>query len=179
MDINQKDGYGTKQPRGGATTLLDLVNRDIQDNTLFPLDTSVTKFTRDETLRTVPMSSVMREFTFKGPASLGQTFMFELGDMNYSNNMRNLPEDERQKIDLVLVDGRFRVACSLKCFAIIKPDCLIAFDDFLKRPQYHIVLDYYNIVEKTKDNSMVILQKKGDVSYIAEDIIKKYELIAD
>lgn len=99
--------------------------------------------------------------------------------INYSNNMRNLPEDEQQKIDLVLVDGRFRVACCLKCFAIIKPDCLIAFDDFLNRPQYHIVLDYYNIVEKTKDNRMVILQKKGDVSYIEEDIIKKYELIAD
>ena len=79
MDINQKDGYGTKQPRGGATTLLDLVSRDIQDNTLFPLNASVTRFTRDETLRTVPMSSIMREFTFKGPAVLGHTFIFELG----------------------------------------------------------------------------------------------------
>lgn len=82
MDINQKDGYGTKQPRGGSTTLLDLVSRDIQDNTLFPLDASLTKFLRDETLRTVPMSTLMREFTFKGPASLGQTFIFELGDIN-------------------------------------------------------------------------------------------------
>jgi hypothetical protein len=36
-------------------------------------------------------------------------------------------------------------------------DCVIAFDDFLNRPYYHIVLDYYDIIEKTKDNSMVIL----------------------
>lgn len=79
MDINEKNGYGTKLPLGGATTLLDLVSRDIQDNTLFPLNASVTRFTRDETLRTVPMSSIMREFTFKGPAVLGQTFIFELG----------------------------------------------------------------------------------------------------
>ena len=28
------------------------------------------------------MAPVMREFTFKGPATLGQTFTFELGDMN-------------------------------------------------------------------------------------------------
>ena len=82
MDINQKDGYGTKQPRGSATTLLDLVSRDIQDNTLFPLNATVTRFTRDDTLRTIPMAPVMREFTFKGPATLGQSFTFELGDMN-------------------------------------------------------------------------------------------------
>ena len=82
MDINQKDGYGTKQPKGSATTLLDLVSRDIQDNILFPLNATVTRFTRDEGLRTIPMSSVMREFTFKGPSTLGQTFIFELGDIN-------------------------------------------------------------------------------------------------
>lgn len=82
MDLNQKNGYGTKQPRGPATTLLDLVSRDIQDNTLFPLDALVTKFTRDEGLRTVPLSTVMREFTFKGPATFGQTFTFEMGDTN-------------------------------------------------------------------------------------------------
>jgi hypothetical protein len=82
MDINQKDGYGTKEPRGSATTLLDLVSRDIQDNTLFPLNATVTRFTRDDTLRTIPMAPVMREFTFKGPATLGQSFIFELGDMN-------------------------------------------------------------------------------------------------
>jgi hypothetical protein len=82
MDINLKDGYGTQIPRGSATTLLDLVSRDIQDNTLFPLNSSITRFTRDDTLRTIPMAAVMREFTFKGPATLGQTFTFELSDMN-------------------------------------------------------------------------------------------------
>jgi len=90
MDINQKNAYGTKQPRGPATTLLDLVSRDIQDNILFPLDATVTRFTRDETLRTVPMSSVMREFTFRGPATLGQTFTFELGDMNCGDLINGL-----------------------------------------------------------------------------------------
>jgi hypothetical protein len=82
MDISQINAYGTNQPRGSVTTLLDLVSRDIQDNTLFPLDAQVTRFTRDEGLRTIPMSSVMREFTFRGPATLGQTFTFELGDAN-------------------------------------------------------------------------------------------------
>ena len=82
MDINGRDAYGTKQPLGNATTLLDLASRDIQDNILFPLDASLTRFTRDESLRTIPMSTVMREFPFRGPADFGQRFTFELGDIN-------------------------------------------------------------------------------------------------
>jgi hypothetical protein len=78
MDINQKDGYGTKQPRGGATTLLDLVTRDDQDYNFFPTNPGISRFTRDEGLRTIPFSTVFRESTFKGPADFGQMFMFDL-----------------------------------------------------------------------------------------------------
>jgi hypothetical protein len=97
---------------------------------------------------------------------------------NYSNYIRNLTEEEQKNIDLILIDGRFRVACCLKCFNIINNDCFIAFDDFLDRQQYHIVLDYYNIVENTIDNRMVILQKKKCINSIPEKLILKYELIA-
>lgn len=90
MDINHKDGYGTKQPKGSATTLLDLVSRDVQDNNLFPLNSNITRFTRDDTLRTIPLSSIMREFTFKGPATFGQTFIFELGDINCGDLLSGL-----------------------------------------------------------------------------------------
>jgi hypothetical protein len=98
--------------------------------------------------------------------------------INYSNQILNISKDEQQKIDLFLIDGRFRVACCLKLFDIISSDCLIAFDDFLNRKEYHIVLDYYNIIEKTVDERMVILQKKRGIISIPEDIIKKYELIS-
>lgn len=81
MDINTHNGYGTKNPRGSATTVLDLVSRDDQDNTFFPLKANVTRFTRNEDIRTVPYSTVLREFTFKGPADLGQRFRFELSDI--------------------------------------------------------------------------------------------------
>ena len=97
--------------------------------------------------------------------------------INYSNHIRNLSKEEQEKIDLILIDGRFRVACCLKCFDVIKSSCLIAFDDFLNRKHYHIVLDYYDIVWKTKDNRMVILKKKKNINSIPEDIIQKYELI--
>ena len=90
MDISVRDAYGTKQPRGPATTLLDLVTRDVQDNILFPLNTNITRFTRDDTMRTIPMASVFREFTFRGPAELGQTFVFEIGDLNCGDLIQGL-----------------------------------------------------------------------------------------
>lgn len=78
MDISSSNAYGTKQPRGTATTLIDLVTRDDQDGDLFPLKANFSKFVRDDTLRTVPMSSVFRELTFRGNAEFGQTFLFDL-----------------------------------------------------------------------------------------------------
>lgn len=53
---------------------------------------------------------------------------------------------------------------------------MIAFDDFLPRPHYNIVLEYFDIVEKTTDNRMVILKKKKNVD-IPKELIEKYELI--
>lgn len=98
--------------------------------------------------------------------------------VNYSNHIRNLRKEEQENIDLVFIDGRFRVACCLKCFDVVKDNCLIAFDDFLTRPQYHIVLRYFHIVDKTEDDRMVVLKKKLNVR-IPKSVIEKYELIED
>ena len=91
--------------------------------------------------------------------------------VNYSEHLRNLGIEERSRIDLVMVDGRFRVACCLKCFDVINDCCYVIFDDFLHRKKYHIILDYYDIVEKTEDKRMVVLRKKNNVS-IPADLIK-------
>ena len=81
----------------------------------------------------------------------------------------NLP-----KMDFVLIDGRFRVACCLKCFNMLDENAFIAFDDFLNRPTYHVVLNYFEIVEKTADKTMVILKKRVTNAPPAE-LIEKYE----
>jgi hypothetical protein len=95
--------------------------------------------------------------------------------INYSNHFTELGKNS----DLILIDGRFRVACCLKCFSTMKDTCFIAFDDFLDRKQYHIVLNFFDIIEKTVDNRMVILKKKSTVKHVPQDIILKYELIAE
>jgi hypothetical protein len=89
--------------------------------------------------------------------------------INYSEQIKNVTQ-----VDLVLIDGRFRVACCLKCFG---SGALIAFDDFLDRKHYHIVLDYYDIVEKTADGRMAILKEKAVAP--SADLIQMYELVRD
>jgi len=98
---------------------------------------------------------------------------------NYSNHLTMLDETEKKSLDLILIDGRFRVACCLKAFENINDDCIIAFDDFFNRPYYHIVLDYYDIIEKTQDDRMVILKKKHNIQSIDKQLIEKYELIKE
>ena len=118
------------------------------------------------------MDALPNNWGYPGPNST------KIQHKNYSNYIRNLTLEQQQSIDLIFIDGRFRVACCLKCFDIMNIDCLIAFDDFLDRPSYHVVLDYYDIVEKTIDNRMVILKKKKNINAVPEELILKYELIS-
>ena len=96
---------------------------------------------------------------------------------NYSNQIITMKNIVKYSFDMVFIDGRFRVACCLKCYDAIPDNCLIAFDDFLNRKNYHVVLDYYDIIEKTSDNRMVILKKKRGVSP-PKELIELYEKIA-
>jgi hypothetical protein len=82
-------------------------------------------------------------------------------------------------LDCILIDGRFRVACALKAFNVIDENCVILFDDFLNCIEYHIILNYYEIIEKTSDNRMVALKKKNINLYskqLLKELIEKYEL---
>lgn len=44
--------------------------------------------------------------------------------------------------DLVLVDGRFRVPCFLYSLLNLNPGAVILWDDYLDRPEYHVVEKY-------------------------------------
>ena len=48
-------------------------------------------------------------------------------------------EHAGEKPSLVLIDGRFRVASFLVTAMLAPPGCVILFDDYVDRPEYHIV----------------------------------------
>lgn len=66
---------------GPITTLLDLTNRDIQEDDLFPLRSEITWFARDQERRLLPFSPVIQETALRGPAAFGQRFTFDLGSI--------------------------------------------------------------------------------------------------
>lgn len=45
--------------------------------------------------------------------------------------------EERQEPDVVLIDGRFRVACFLTTAMMVERPTLVLWDDYLDRPKYH------------------------------------------
>lgn len=47
-----------------------------------------------------------------------------------------------ERPDLVLIDGRFRVASFLITMLMAPPGCVILFDDYVDRPEYHVVERY-------------------------------------
>ena len=69
------------RPRGDITTVLDLTDRDSQDNTYFPLTTNESCFHRGENNTIYPTTTSVQEFTQRGPADWGQKFSFELGSL--------------------------------------------------------------------------------------------------
>jgi Large eukaryotic DNA virus major capsid protein/Major capsid protein N-terminus len=72
----------SKQPRGPITTLLDLTDRDAQENDLFPLISQVSWFTRDRARKTVAFTPQVQLNLYRGPAAFGQRFSFDIGSIH-------------------------------------------------------------------------------------------------
>lgn len=68
------------RPRGDITTVLDLTDRDSQDNTYFPLNTDKSFF-HVENKTVYPSALSVQEFTQRGPADWGQKMSFEIGSL--------------------------------------------------------------------------------------------------
>lgn len=83
-----------------------------------------------------------------------------------------------QSPDLILIDGRFRVAVLLKLFNRIDDNTMILFHDYTIRPQYHVVEKFYDII--TNKGSLQVLQKKTHIDpVLLLEEIKRYELLID
>ena len=96
---------------------------------------------------------------------------------SYSEAFLKINLSDFKKIDLILIDGRFRVACCLKLFEYISDKCIIMFDDFKYREWFHICLDYFEIIEECEDKeSRMCILKKKDVKKPCRELIDKYEI---
>lgn len=89
---------------------------------------------------------------------------------NYSNKYSS-------EFDLVLIDGRFRVACLLDII-LKQGNPTILFHDFNNRPEYHIIKKFCDIIE-TIDTLVVLRIKNSNDMREISDLYKRYKLISD
>lgn len=73
--------------------------------------------------------------------------------------------------DLILIDGRFRVACALICHNYINNNCIVIVDDIGDRPYYNEIYNYYNKIEQA--GRMIAFKKKPNI-LPSNELIKKY-----
>jgi hypothetical protein len=79
-----------------------------------------------------------------------------------------------QPYDLVLIDGRFRVACAALVCLYPKQVKRICFDDFTTRPQYHVILPFIDILETVE--SMIICRPKAGLDRVAlQELYEAYK----
>ncbi len=88
---------------------------------------------------------------------------------NYSSSIfQNI---DSKIINLALVDGRFRVACTLKiileCHTNNNFELLI--HDFWNREHYHVVLKYLDILDRTNTIGLFTIKSNVDLEAVKQD----------
>jgi hypothetical protein len=80
--------------------------------------------------------------------------------------------------DVVLVDGRFRVACALEASLQRVGQAKIAFHDFWKRPQYHVVLPLLDCIDRV--DSLAVFQRPAPFNEsAARQLLERYRTVQD
>lgn len=82
-----------------------------------------------------------------------------------------LDKNKIDKIDTILIDGRFRVACTLNTILNCNKNTKIIIHDFFNREEYHIVLNYLDIIEKADTLGIFKLKEninKDEISKLIE-----------
>jgi len=94
---------------------------------------------------------------------------------NYSNDIFSYVDFNT--IDIILIDGRFRVACLLSVIINMPSteDTIILFHDFWNREKYHVVLNYVTEIERTDTLAVFRIKNKLDLNLVKRDYeIYKY-----
>ena len=79
--------------------------------------------------------------------------------------------------DLILIDGRFRVASALESIKIMNDDTFLLIHDYIRK-QYYVVEDFFDKIEGVL--TLQVFKKKKNINMEKLDkVIEKYRLIMD
>ena len=96
---------------------------------------------------------------------------------NWPKYYLDIWKEVSQPIDLVFIDGRFRVACALQSLSHINKNTKVIMHDFWDRPFYHDVLKFFDPIESA--DTLVVLQPKSTIDHhLLSPMIEQYKYIA-
>jgi hypothetical protein len=72
--------------------------------------------------------------------------------------------------DLVLIDGRFRVACFLKCCLEAAPGTPVVVDDYTNRREYHVMAEFVTPKDVNKRQALFVVPSAIDRSRFSEEL---------
>ena len=76
----------------------------------------------------------------------------------------------KEKPQLILIDGRFRVACFLFSLINGNPGTKIIFDDYINRSRYHLVEEFIKPIETFGRQALFVIPDNLDVENIKKTI---------
>ena len=89
---------------------------------------------------------------------------------NYYSGIWNLVLEAGLQPDLVLIDGRFRVPCFLYSLLHMRIGSVIVFDDYLNRPEYHLVERFVHPVAYHDEMAIFEITGNENMSKIANSL---------
>lgn len=92
---------------------------------------------------------------------------------NYSQSVWRRLSKESVKPDVILIDGRFRVACFLISLIKAKVGTSILFDDYFNRPGYHVVEKHAAVSARHGRMAEFIVNTKSSKSAALMDFISR------
>lgn len=183
------------RPRGDITTVLDLTDRDSQDNTYFPLDTDESWFHRGEHKTVYPSSVSVQEFTQRGPADWGQKFSFEIGSLPagdllqaiilqfklgswYNGHIINQLASGNITADLINHKEQFWTYMNSLGTAIVEYADFIVGDQTIERITGEFIKAYFNVFADVNNLIGIATDATGTtpVSYLATSAVNGTEL---
>jgi hypothetical protein len=83
---------------------------------------------------------------------------------------------EPSQHDLVLIDGRFRVACALSCLLNTPDNCTIMIHDFWNRTKFYFLLRYFEVEHEV--DKLGVFKKKANLNPdTLQKQLKRYQYI--
>ena len=77
--------------------------------------------------------------------------------------------------DIILIDGRFRVACALDIFSKIRNDTVILIHDYEPRKEYHILEKFY--IKIRNWDSLALFLKNSSVNSIPQSLYIEFKYL--